>query len=75
MKKRSIFFLIILLIFNIPFINSATDEGYGEANENLGQFVDSYENDDNVSYAYQVVNNQTLDVMEFFFCSINVGRF
>lgn len=57
-----VFFILILNLFPaFPFVESA---GYGEENENLGQFTDDFENDDNVSVAVDVINNQTLDCME-----------
>ena len=57
-----IFFILILSLFPaLPFVESA---GYGEENENLGQFTDDFENADNVSVAVNVINNQTLDCME-----------
>jgi len=57
-----IFFILVLSLFpTLPFVESA---GYGEENENLGQFTDDYENADNVSVAVNVINNQTLDCME-----------
>ena len=64
MKKSIIFFLILILTFNIPLIYSATDEGYGEANDNLGQFTDSFEDANNVSIAVNIINNVTLECME-----------
>ncbi|MBA7490188.1 hypothetical protein ES702_00723 [subsurface metagenome] len=64
MKKRSIFFLIIILLFNIPLIHSATEEGYGEGNDNLGQFVDSFENTDNITVMDDVIRNSTLNCIE-----------
>lgn len=66
LKKKliTIIIIFILALINLPFINSAIDEGYGEANNNLGQFTDSFENDDNVSYAYQIINNVTLECIE-----------
>lgn len=64
MKRNIIFFLIIIISFNIPLIYSANEEGYGEGNENLGQFVDSFENLNNVSVKYQVERNATLNAME-----------
>jgi len=69
MKKEAIFFLILLLTFNIPLIYSATEEGYGEGNDNLGQFTDSFENDDNVTVMVNVINNVTLECMELYFTS------
>jgi hypothetical protein len=57
--------VLVLLFFNgLVSIKGATNEGYGEDSTALGQFVDSFENDDNVSIAYQVINNVTLEVME-----------
>jgi len=57
-----VFFILILSLFPTPpFVESA---GYGEENENLGQFTDDFENADNVSVAVDVINNQTLDCME-----------
>jgi len=57
-----VFFILILILWPVlPFVESA---GYGEENENLGQFTDDFENDDNVSVAVNVINNQTLDCME-----------
>jgi len=70
MKREAIFFLFILLTFNIPFIYSATEEGYGEGNANLGQFTDSFENADNVTVMVDVINNQTLDCMELNYTSV-----
>lgn len=33
----------------------------------LGEFIDDYENTDNVSAAYNVINNETLDCMELYY--------
>lgn len=65
-SKKSRLFVIVLLaiILIIPTIPKIMGAGYGEENESLGQFVDDYENDDNVSVAVNVINNQTLDCME-----------
>jgi len=66
-----IFFILILSVFPIiPFTESA---GYGEENENLGQFTDDFENDDNVSVAVNVINNQTLDCMELNYTEMGGG--
>ena len=57
-----VFFILILSLFQtLPFIESA---GYGEENENLGQFTDDFENDNNVSVAVNVIRNSTLHAME-----------
>lgn len=64
MKRNIIFFLILILTFNIPFIYSATDEGYGEANDNLGQFTDTFENSNNLTVLVDVIVNTTLDCVE-----------
>jgi hypothetical protein len=42
----------------------ATDEGYGENQTALGQFVDTFSDLNNVSVAYEVVNNATLGHMQ-----------
>jgi len=67
LRKTAIFFLILLLPFRIPLVNSAPDEGYGEANENLGQFTDSFENTDNITVMVNVINNVTLECMELYY--------
>lgn len=64
MKKNSIFFLILILTFNIPLIYSATEEGYGEGNENLGQFTDTFENTNNITVMEGVIINATLKCVE-----------
>lgn len=57
--------LILLFIFSAAAeIQAATNEGYGEASAALGQFVDSFENLDNVSVRYEVERNATLNAME-----------
>jgi len=64
MKRKTVLFLIIILSFNTPLIYSATDEGYGEANENLGQFTDTFENEDYVMVSENVDRNSTYKCME-----------
>ena len=70
MKSKRIilvFFILILSLWPvIPFVESA---GYGEENENLGQFTDDFENLNNVSTTYQVERNSTLDAMELNYSS------
>ena len=65
-SKKFKFFIIVLLTIIIisPMNPIVLADGYGEENESLGQFVDDYENDDNVSFSINVINNQTLDCME-----------
>jgi len=63
-RKTAIFFLILLLPFRIPFVNSAPDDGYGEANENLGQFTDTFMNETYVSVLQNVIVNITLECAE-----------
>ena len=56
-----IFFILILSLFpTIPFVESA---GYGEENENLGQFTDDFENLDNVTVIDDLIRNATLDAI------------
>jgi hypothetical protein len=64
MRKKTIFFLIIILTSNLSIVFGQTNEGYGEDSTALGQFVDSFENAGNVSVTYQVINNITLEVMQ-----------
>jgi len=64
MKKKALFLIFIVFFYSLPFAFAPTDEGYGEDETSLGQFVDSFENSNNVSVAVDVIQNSTLDVME-----------
>lgn len=66
MKRRILTTLAIFLIFSSVFVSSfaATNEGYGEDQTSLGQFVDSFEDLNNVSVRFQVERNATLEAME-----------
>ena len=67
MKGRiSAVFLIFLIVFSTgyPVYSAGTDEGYGETETALGQFVDSFEDSGNISTAVNVIRNATLEVME-----------
>ena len=65
MKSKRIipvFFILILSLFpTLPFIESA---GYGEENENLGQFVDDFENTNNITVMVETVRNSTYNAIE-----------
>ena len=63
-NKRIIPILFVFFLSLYPYITFIEGAGYGEENESLGQFVDDYENADNVSIAVNVINNQTLECME-----------
>jgi len=45
-------------------VNGAIDEGYGEDQTALGQFVDSFENTNNITVMDDVVRNSTLNCIE-----------
>ena len=64
LRAKLLFFLILLLPFRIPLVNSAPDEGYGEANENLGQFTDTFMNETYVAVLSDVIVNTTLECVE-----------
>ena len=64
MKRILAFTLVLILVIPSRIILGATDEGYGEAETALGQFVDSFETSNNVSVAVDVIRNSTLEVME-----------
>jgi len=64
MKKILVFILAFSMILPLGLSLGATDEGYGEAETALGQFVDSFEDLDNVSIAVEVIRNSTLNAME-----------
>ena len=63
---RKILFGILIFILLFPSLPgyAATNEGYGEDETALGQFVDSFETLGNVSVAVNVIRNSTLEVME-----------
>ena len=61
MKVKRIILFFLLLSALIP---PAYAADYGEDEEYLGQIVDDYTNNDNVSAAFNVINNETLDCME-----------
>lgn len=63
MKSKIFFLILVLLSVSLLPRASGVDE-YGENSTALGQFVDDYENETWVSVKNEVVNNQTLDVME-----------
>jgi len=69
MRKTALFFLILLLLSSTP-IGIDASNGYGEDSPSLGQLVDDYENANNVSVAYQVINNVSLDCMELNYSSL-----
>ena len=73
LSRYTVFFLISLLFFTNIVIVAAAD--YGEDETYLGQIVDDYENEDNVSAAYNVINNETLDCMELYFKGVGVTIF
>ena len=62
-KITTIFFLILMLISVLP-VEAVTEEGYGESASSLGQFVDSFEDSDNISVTVDVIRNATLEAME-----------
>ena len=55
-----VFLIILAGIFPVK---AATNEGYGEDQTSLGQFVDSFENSNNVSVTVNVIRNATLEAM------------
>lgn len=65
--KAGILILLFLFSAELAGILAATDEGYGEDSAALGQFVDSFEDLDNVSIAFEVIRNSTLNAMELNF--------
>ena len=65
--KRIILFFLVLSVLIPP----AYAADFGEDDEYLGQVVDDYINDDNVSAAYNVINNSTLDCMELSYGSVD----
>lgn len=67
MRTKLFFLILTLLMGSIQFNVSAAP--YGEDSPSLGQLVDDYENEDNVSSAYNVWNNVTLDSMELNYTS------
>ena len=62
--RSKLFFLVLLISLNVPLVYSAPDEGYGEANENLGQFTDTFENEDYVTVLEDVIINTTFECVE-----------
>lgn len=70
---RKALFLIILLLSSylqfIPISLGATDEGYGEDQTALGQFVDSFENSNNITVIEDLIVNATLDCVELNYTS------
>ena len=64
MKIKAIILIFFFLFPAFAGINAVTDEGYGETETALGQFVDSFETSNNVSTAVNVIRNTTLEVME-----------
>lgn len=65
-RARVLGVIIVLLIVTliVSAIPLTLADGYGEDSQSLGQIVDTFANADNVSTAYQVINNVTLEVME-----------
>ena len=61
MKSKRLILFFLLLSALLPPIYAAD---YGEDEPYLGQVVDDYINADNVTVAYKVINNLTLDCME-----------
>ncbi len=72
MKKILAFTLAILLVLPGFMIWGATDEGYGEDETALGQFVDTFENLSNVSVRVLVELNATIEAMELNFTGIPI---
>ncbi len=63
-RLKTILILIIVLTSNVSLAFGATNEGYGEDSQALGQFVDTYDDLNNVSVIEDVVRNATLNAME-----------
>lgn len=63
---RKILLCIILFSLFFPGLPgyAATNEGYGEDEQALGQFVDSFENLNNISVKFQIERNSTYNAME-----------
>lgn len=64
--KKSIF-IILLLSFSFFLFNDIQIvycAGYGEENDNLGQFVDDYENTNNITVLSNVFRNTTLNAIQ-----------
>ena len=64
MKVKAGILVFLILFSTVLPIQAATDEGYGEDETSLGQFVDSFEDLDNVSVAVDVIRNSTFNAME-----------
>ena len=69
MKKILAFTLAFLLVLPGFMIWGATDEGYGEDETALGQFVDSFENEDNIAVLNNVIVNATVEGVELYYDS------
>ena len=67
MKKILAFTLAILLVLPGFMAWGQSDEGYGEEETALGQFVDSFETSGNISVTVNVIRNATLEAMELNF--------
>jgi hypothetical protein len=62
---KSVIVILVLLVGSVfSSVHAATNEGYGEDQEALGQFVDTFDTSGNVSYVDDVIRNTTLEVME-----------
>lgn len=62
--SKTIFILILFLAFKTSLVFGVPNEGYGEDSQALGQFVDTYENLDNVTVFVDLIRNSTLDAIE-----------
>lgn len=67
MKIKAGILIFLFLFSTILPIQAATNEGYGEDETSLGQFVDSFKDLNNVSVRVLVERNSTLNAMELNF--------
>lgn len=75
MKKILAFILALLLVLPGLMAWGQSDEGYGEDETALGQFVDSFETSGNISVALNVIRNATFEAMELNGTSPAYGNF
>lgn len=66
-KPRVILIILLAIILIVPLIPQVKSIGYGEENENLGQFTDDFENTDNITVMDDVIRNATLQCIELNF--------
>ena len=65
MRKKIIFVIVLFSLFcGLVPLSGIPNEGYGENEESLGQFVDTFQDLNNISVRVSVERNATLDAME-----------